>query len=330
MTHAANIPELDGNLVVPVFTEQGTLLACLLPAHSLDMHSSFPLIEALFRQCAGNMQAINKFSDMHRESSPYERTLHTPAIHTDVHSWAGQLLQSLKKQIKMANEQQKGVASDRILTDPAFERTRENMSEFGRSGKAASLLREIFRDMTVYAKDQVLQSRLLKFFSQIISTDGINKRGERTIANGDPSLLKGFNFNQRTGIRDSLYAKCPVSINRTTGVAQVTIPSFVPNIMVKAPRGTTHYRIVAGATAVNFDTELYSYMRTDTGELPWGQLPTTASNLLLNFPANSPDTVIVALSIEFGQQVNGHSYPLKTTSANATTIVAVDKLVLPG
>ncbi|HYC30570.1 MAG TPA: hypothetical protein VEB42_17160, partial [Chitinophagaceae bacterium] len=42
-------------------------------------------------------------------------------------------------------KEKSGVSADRVLTDPAFQRTRENMAEFGRPGKAAKLFRNIFR-----------------------------------------------------------------------------------------------------------------------------------------------------------------------------------------
>ncbi len=218
-----------------------------------------------------------------------------------------------------------GVTADKIFNDPNFERTRENMAEFGRASKASVLIREIFRDMTVYAKDKITHTRLSKVLSRVIAADTIGKRGERTVSNGDLQQLRGFHFNGRAPLRESLYARCAVTIDRATGMATITIPSFVPKVMVAGPRGTSHYKIVAGVTAVNFDTEQFAYMRVSTDEIGWDQVQTTTSSLVLPFPANSPDTIIVALGIEFYQGVNGVSYALKTGQANATTIVAVDK-----
>ena len=41
-----------------------------------------------------------------------------------------------------------GTSADRIKTDTAFERTWENKAVFSRAGKAAKILRTIFRDVT--------------------------------------------------------------------------------------------------------------------------------------------------------------------------------------
>jgi hypothetical protein len=225
----------------------------------------------------------------------------------------------------MEKEEPKGVASDRIFNDPIFERTRENMAEFGRAGKAARLTREIFRDVTIFAKDRITMARLLKVFKRVLLADPISGRGERTVGKGDQQQLKGFNFNVRAGLRETFYVRCPIVVSRPTGQVVITIPSFVPKVMVQAPGGTTHFRIVAAATTVNFDTEVYEYKRVSTDELSWDQNIFAGTNLELALPANSPDTIIVALGIEFSQKVNNQSYALKTGDCNATTIMLVDK-----
>jgi hypothetical protein len=48
--------------------------------------------------------------------------------------------------------QKGGVPADKILTDPAFQRTRENNAEFGRAGKACRLFRNVFRVLVQKAK----------------------------------------------------------------------------------------------------------------------------------------------------------------------------------
>lgn len=188
-------------------------------------------------------------------------------------------------------------------------------------------MRSIFRDVTINAKDKITQARLLKVFSRIIATDPVNERGERTVNNGDLLQLQGFHFNVRAGISDSFFVRCPVSFNRTSGQATVTIPAFVPRIMVQNAPGTTHFRIVAAAGAVNFDTERFEYAMQGTTELPYTSDPTTPATLTLALPPNSTDTVVVALGIEYYQRVNSRSYALKTGEHNATSVVLVDKPV---
>jgi hypothetical protein len=95
--------------------------------------------------------------------------------------------------------------------------------------------------------------------------------------------------------------------------------------MVQQARGTTHFRIVAAAAAINFDTEQYEYAMQGTPDLPFNTDPTLATTLTMALPANSTNTVLVALGIEYYQKVNSRSYALKSGEHNATTIVLVEK-----
>lgn len=226
----------------------------------------------------------------------------------------------------MATKPSKGVSGDRVKNDAAFERTRENNAEFARAGKAAKLVRTVFREVMVNAKDTITQARLLKVFARIVKTDSVNGRGERTVANGDLRQLKGFNFNVQAPFSDSLYAKCPITIDRATGAVDVNIPAYVPRIMVQAPEGTTHYKIVAAAAVINFDTEEYEYAMQSSLELPWGHTATAPAVFNLVVPPASMDTIVVVMGIEYYQLVNGRSYALKTGELNSTSIMKVDKL----
>ena len=323
MTTRANIP--DFNPAAMMSALPGGLMAFLVPTDCLRSLENWPPFQRAFRQYVGNPEAIYSLYDNVQRQPDGNYAFDFQSFYTDFLRWTGQPFINIKNQSKMPTEGPKGPSAEQIYNDPNFERTRENMAEFGRAGKSASLMREIFRDLTVYAKDSELQSRLFTVLRRIVSSDSVNKRGERTVGSGDHAQLQGFNFNARASLRSSLYVRCAVTIDRAAGTATIAIPSFVPKVLVKGAKGTTHYRIVAGVTAVNFETEAFHYERGATNELPWDHTPTVASNLVLNFPANSPDTILVAVGVEYMQQLNGSSYPLKSSDVNATAIVAVSQ-----
>jgi hypothetical protein len=297
--------------MVPVLSETGSLMAYLL----------YPDPQGILQEyysCKYYPRAISVLSQSY---------LRAFSMNKNAFSWAGQLsIHSQQKLKKMATTNSNGVTADRIKNDSAFERTRENAAEFARAGKAAKLLRTIFRDVTINAKDRITQARLVKVMSRIIAADPVNERGARTVNNGDMLQLQGFNYNVKAGIADSLFVRCPVNFNRASGEVTVTIPAFVPRNMVQQAKGTTHFRIVAAATAVNFDTEQYEYAMQGTAELPYDSDPTQAITLTMALPANSTDTVVAVLGIEYYQRVNSRSYALKSGDHNATSIVLVDKV----
>ncbi|MBO9562111.1 MAG: hypothetical protein J7621_05025 [Niastella sp.] len=218
----------------------------------------------------------------------------------------------------------KGISPERIKNDPAFERTRENMAEFTRAGKAAKFMRIIFRELMINAKDKITQARLLKVFTRVMATDLTSGRGDRLISKGEVTQIQGFNFNERAGFRDLFYRHYSAQFNRTTGQVTVNIPGYRPKVMVEGPKGCTHYTFSLAAATVDFDREIFEYVSQFTPEMAWDDNPVAATALNVTLPANSTQTVLVALGIEFFQIRGGRYYVLKSGEHNAATIALVD------
>jgi hypothetical protein len=222
-----------------------------------------------------------------------------------------------------------GVDGDRIKNDPAFQRTRENGSEFGRAGAAGKVLRNALRLLLQNASDAKVTSRLTKQMLQVIKSDGTNARGERTIALGDVSYIQGFEFNINGKLGSTLYAAFQAAINRGTGACTVTIPQFVPANTVAYPTGATHMRFLVGVAAIDFETEAFEFSQAASADLVIGQAPVNQLDLAVNVSANSELDIFLVLGIDFMQEVNGAMYPLKNGSYNPLAIVAIDRYVAP-
>jgi hypothetical protein len=217
------------------------------------------------------------------------------------------------------------VSADRIATDPKFKRTRENMAEFGNACTSGKTLRHSINPMLKNAKDGKLVSRLSKTMMQVIKSDTASKRGKRTVATGDLSLLKGFEFNANAALSTTMYAPFTVNVNRTTGAVDISIPSFVPGSSVIVPQGATHFKLVAGAAAIDFKAQSFLSAATQSAALPWDVTPTTQITLSNTIAAGSTLPLLVVFGIQFYQEVNGDQYPLADESFNALSIVTVDK-----
>ncbi|RBP30971.1 hypothetical protein DFR65_104230 [Oceanihabitans sediminis] len=219
-----------------------------------------------------------------------------------------------------------GVDANRIANDPAFQRTRENGSEFGRAGKAGKLIRNAIRVLLQNAKDKRVVSRLTKELVAVTKTDAINSRGERTVQDGNLSQLMGFEFNLNGKLASTLFAPYSVVFDRVSGSADVTLAAFSPTMRIAAPAGTTHFNIVMGAAEVDFVNETFVFEMDDTGILPY-TAPDTAS-LALNaaMPANSTLPVIMVVGVAFYQEVNGEMYPLKNGAYNSLSVGLVESL----
>jgi hypothetical protein len=217
-----------------------------------------------------------------------------------------------------------GVDKSRIQNDPAFQRTRENGSEFGRAGKGGKVLRNAIRVLLQNAKDKRVVSRLTKDLVAITKTDTTNERGLRTLQDGDLSQLEGFEFNLNGKLGATLFATFTKAFDRVSGGATLDLAAFSPTIRIAAPSGTTHFKVVMGASELDFVNETSTFENDETAILPYSAANTAAIALSATITANSALPVVQVLGIEFYQEVNGQMYALKNGAYNALSVVTID------
>jgi hypothetical protein len=217
-----------------------------------------------------------------------------------------------------------GIDASRIANDPAFQRTRENGSEFGRAGKAGKLLRTALRPLLINSADGRMVSRLTQTMMKVIQADSVSERGLRNVIDGEAELLFGFEFNIRGKLGTSLYAPFVAAIDRVSGEITVDIASFVPANMIAAPSGTTHFKIISGGAEVDFEAETFVVTTAETAILPWDETPTAVISQTNAVTPASTKPLFLALGVEFYQQINGQMYPLKNGAFNPLSIAKVD------
>ena len=216
-----------------------------------------------------------------------------------------------------------GIDANRIASDPAFQRTRENGNEFGAAGKAGKMLRVALRALLQNTADNRMVSRLTQEMVKVVQADAINARGERNVIDGEAELLEGFEFNKNGKLGTALYAPFAAVINRVTGLLTVDIPSYIPANMISAPGGTTHYKIISAGAEIDFENETFVIDNNNSAILPWDSVGTTSLNLSNAVTANSTHPLFMALGIEFYQEINGVKYTLKNGAFNALALVKV-------
>ncbi len=214
-----------------------------------------------------------------------------------------------------------GVSKDRILNDPVFERTRENMTEFAHCANTGKLLRRAASELVKYARDKHMSSRLTGVLAKIKNYDTTSPRGERKVSIGiaQPEaieLLKGFEFNKKSSL--SLILQTSKSLDPLTG--EVTIPNFIPKNHLLAPTFASHVSLSAAFMKFDFETGEYELSKSNVENLP---IDMTETNVTLT-PASVPAGTGVALYfllIEFSQIISNQQYPLKGGSFNALSIL---------
>ena len=207
-----------------------------------------------------------------------------------------------------------GVSGQRIATDPNFQRTRENGSEFGSSASAGKLLRNAVRNLMMNASDNRVTSRITQIMTQIKNYDATSVRGERNVGVGiaDPmgvALLKGFDFNDKATLGSVLFA--PFTVDGSSG--KIDFAAFTPINDIFYPIGATHIAFKSAYANVDFvnDASAVEYspiqnIAIDGVNAPFALTPTSAPT--------GTGTKIYFISIEFYQEVNGVQYSLKNGS----------------
>ena len=219
-----------------------------------------------------------------------------------------------------------GIDASRMANDPAFQRTRENGSEFGRAGKAGKVLRTALRALLLNSADGRMVSRLTQAMVKVIQADVTSVRGLRNVIDGEAELLAGFEFNIRGKLGTSLFAAFTATIDRVTGAIKVDLASFIPAHMIAAASGTTHFKIISAGAEVDFEAENFVATTSETAILPWDALPTVAISQTNMVTANSTKPLFLALGVAFYQEVNGQMYPMKNGAYNPLSLVQVSGL----
>lgn len=216
-----------------------------------------------------------------------------------------------------------GITAERMQNDPRFQRTRENMAEFGRAGKAGKVLRASIQNLLRTSADRRMVSRLTKEMVKVIQLDAINPRGLRNVIDGEAELLQGFEFNIHGKLEHSLSAPFTATLDRITGDAVIEVEPFIPTDSLGAPSGSTHYKLASAAMDINFESGTFVSEKNSTPILPIDTVLTTAVQLNNNLPENSVNPLFLVFGISFYQEVNGTFYELKNGVYNALQIVSV-------
>jgi hypothetical protein len=219
-----------------------------------------------------------------------------------------------------------GVSADRIKSDPAYQRTRENNAEFATVSSASKNIRDLLRPMILSTSDPKMATRLSSRLFRMLKADTESVRGQRRVNASSFALLRDFNFNELAPLSNTLFINTLASIDRATGAVALSVPEITPEVHLGKPKAATHFRFTAGAALVSLDQEMESSsLQLDQS----GYEPVTAAlapmALACTMPSGSISPIILVFGISFYQEVNGLYYSLNNCAFNALCIVAVDR-----
>lgn len=217
-----------------------------------------------------------------------------------------------------------GIDAKRIANDPAFQRTRENGAEFGRAGKAGRLLRTALKPFYKNYSDSRMVSRLTQTMVKVIKADQVSDRGKRNVIDGESTLLTGFEFNTRGKLDSTFYAPYTTSIDRATGKVNLDISPFIPQNLISAPSGATHFKIFSVAAEIDFNGETFVVDSSESSIMALDNILSAIIQHENTVTIESEHPLFCVIGIEFYQEINEEMYPLKNGAFNSIAIVKVD------
>jgi hypothetical protein len=223
-------------------------------------------------------------------------------------------------------KESKGVSKERIVTDPRFERTRENFAEFGSASHLVGLLRGAIWPAFKLCEHKGLHGRLVKKANQILKSDTESDRGERRMAKGDWSTIHGFDINEKAKFTNVV--KSRFKLTEIAGGWEVFFPHLDIPKEVKAPKAATHVRfyLIGGAFGPREILLPYHFEMVNTDPIPVESQPIELT-LTAPCPLGDYDYYAVTLGMEFLLVSGNHVMEVGRLKLNPSMILKAGMLI---
>lgn len=216
-----------------------------------------------------------------------------------------------------------GIEKSRIMNDPRFARTRENIREFTDNATSAKVLRDALRPVISKIGDKRLNLRITKVMMQVLKSDEQSVRGDRRVKLGNWDLIRDMEMNAASSLSSTIFFELQITDSPSSW--QVQLPAFVPGDMIALPNGATHYRISATGVGVDFDLGTRTVVGVTTGSLSVLDA-TVVQSLSIDKTQLTGTHFVYLLTIEFIQLVNGVEYAINNGTYNSAKILQTSKI----
>ncbi len=203
-----------------------------------------------------------------------------------------------------------GVSKEKIEKDPAFKRTRENMSEFGGSAHVAKAFRVCIAELITIFGGRNVVARLTKLF-RAVCENGAGVRGARGIEIvNNAGVLNDYNITFGVMFGSVFNSIFTYTANAGRNETVLSVPDFNTSDFVSAPEGATHFRFVNTASILSD----YAYSISKKSYFP------------VNATINGKTKVVYSNYIAIGGMVGGVT-TVTATIAGSPTMVATAGLI---
>jgi hypothetical protein len=145
-----------------------------------------------------------------------------------------------------------GPTGEQVKTASEFERTRENMNEFGGCASAGKSIRVGLSQLMKQMSDPQLTGRLTAIMKKINLEDQSEARGYRAILiSTQRQYLIGLAFNRNVSFDSVFSAPFMLTSSPARDSSVLSISGFNPLTFIKAPAGATHFRLINAVSVLS-------------------------------------------------------------------------------
>lgn len=205
-----------------------------------------------------------------------------------------------------------GISRHQIKNMPNMVNNRLNSREFIACSKTASAIYTNFNKLLIEIslKYRITKNNLVSLLRRVQQDLSYLPLGTRTIQIS--SILFDYNFSQ---ILFNDIAKMPIIYEATATDINIRVPKFNPNLLITAPTGATHYRLIFSielmqhvtynATTKNYNRPIVNYKKTEYGIYQELSTPITVLEEFVFFYNCIGCNVILAVGIAFYKESGG-------------------------
>ncbi len=221
-----------------------------------------------------------------------------------------------------------GPSKYQIKTKPQFAKLRNNNTEWSTCTKMGAMIRTACSMMKA-VEDYPVSGALNALCKHIQKLDTDSEHGKRVIyLTKHTACLEGFSFGQKQVLESVIRVPIEYSLDRTTGLAHIHIPTMNTEMQLYNFRKLPYYRIIAQLASVcdlfvdenaknEQDNRQYTCCDRELGKYTGEWLTTTGTQPALNIPLVFPINVeklmdedgvmlqklslILSMGIEFGK-----------------------------
>ncbi|MBO9635950.1 MAG: hypothetical protein J7578_22800 [Chitinophagaceae bacterium] len=229
----------------------------------------------------------------------------------------------------MSTEKSKKRNFKQAMNERPMRRMNENTVEFGEASRVGLLIRNAFGPMVkATSPNKSIAGRMQKLLLGILKTDISSIRGQRLISKGDLSMLLHFDFNEKSPLSGTFYPYQFTTVDRAAGKFTVKIPPFIPDSSVSAPLSSSHFRLWMVGVELDLEKETFSVSQVRSTYQPLDMVEITLPDLEAQFTPGSKQALILALSVEFFQEVNGNMYQMKNDNLIPVKVLHAESAIV--